>query len=79
MIVVQCVLTDGKGRIVAWLDRHPHLDVGKFVTLKDYEDPDKKWEVVSMGSEQDKSKLKRSHKWFENDFVRDGDSFRNAR
>jgi len=79
MKVIQCTLESHKSTQVAYLDIRPDLSIGKYVTLKDSDNPDRRWRVMGMGHIMEKSEIKRSHQWYENDFVRDGKSFRNVR
>ena len=81
MQVVQCILMSDKTKLLAWLDIPigKPLRVGNLVTLKDSDDPKRKWRIDHLGAVLEKSDLKRSSTWFRNDVVREGKSFRQAR
>ncbi len=46
---VQCSLESGDSRMVVLLPQRNDIKVGNFVTLKDSEDPELRWKIISVG------------------------------
>lgn len=55
--MAQVALADGTGRRTCWvpLDRQPK--VGNRITLKNSEDPERRWSILSMSEPKDSSDL----------------------
>lgn len=49
MKVVQVRLTSGDSHLTAWVENK--IKVGNRITLKDSDDPDQMWEIISIDSE----------------------------
>jgi len=57
-LVAQCQLESGKERLICWLDKVGKITPGMRITLKDSDDPEKWWTIVSMSSPVEKSSIK---------------------
>jgi hypothetical protein len=55
--VVQVDLVSGESRRTCWVDPRPRL-LGKEITLKDSDEPDRRWTVTRVGGEALRSSLK---------------------
>mgnify|MGYP001578006266 CR=1 FL=1 len=78
MRIIQCKLASKDSTMIAWLDSRPDLAVGKWVTLKDSEDPARRWEVLSVGiTEMDKDEVSQKTRgaFFGRDMHRRGNSW----
>lgn len=60
--LVQCKLQSGTKQMVSWLE--PKIKVGDVVTLKDSDDPTRRWDVLSVGEPRDRSEIHRG--WHNN-------------
>ena len=87
MKVVQCSLlakidTDTYATLTVWLDHRPDLKSGVFVTLKDSDEPARKWMVESVGElimEKDEVADKsHSRAFFKRDMHRKNGSWENC-
>jgi len=45
--------------LVTWVEFDPKIEVGSKITLKDYKEPDRLWEVLLVGQSQKASDIKR--------------------
>ena len=58
MLVRQAELRHEDTRMVSWLDDHPKLAVGKFVTLKKKDE--RRWEVLSLSEPVEANSIKKT-------------------
>lgn len=61
--------------MMSWVENRPDLKIGCRITLKDTEEPERLWTVMSIGPEHDRSDIKRG--WGMTDyFVKEGERAR---
>lgn len=69
MKIVQVQLKSFNETLTTWVDVRPGLKPGAIITLKDWEDPKKHWEVVAVyGNEHDASDFEFHRKWDNNNY-----------
>ncbi len=58
--MMQCVLESDKTCLTAWLEYNKRLYPGVIITLKNHEEPGRKWEIKSVSSDMNnKAELRR--------------------
>lgn len=67
---VQCLLKSKNTTTVCWIDNDPRLKQGIFITLKDTDTPERRWEIITIGVPREMSDIKGGHSskdWHKND------------
>lgn len=68
-LMYQCRLESGNAVMIVWLSDEKSFKVGDFVTLKDSDEPQRKWKVTTKGKGHPISDVKQ--KWDSQDLKRD--------
>jgi len=75
MNYTQCKIKRNKIKQTAWLQADK-VKLNRFITLKDSESPELKWQIIKIFSTTNEDNIKDSHnskRWFENDcFIKFG-------
>lgn len=66
----QCKLSSGDAVMITWLSNDKEFKVGDWVTLKDSDEPDRRWRIVVKGDPNKRDDVKMT--WKSQDIKRDG-------
>ena len=69
-LMFQCRLQSENKVMITWLSNEKDFEIGNLVTLKDTDEPKRKWKVTTKGKGHKMTDVK--EKWISQDLKRDG-------